>query len=186
MEPAHYTDPLEDALTHGSQRVAQIASLAAATAQVVMQRKALEDARRAPRKEEPAAQALSDQERLLHQQARLGWAPAHDAQWLAQADLIQVARAWASAATYSDADPAAASAMHKCEERLRKLHPYAMARYDRLRTDDMSPLDATREAAPLFGLSPAPALAILRLRVPRPALLSARRRALPMTWRGPT
>ena len=154
MEPANYTDPLEDALSHGSQRVAQIASLAAATAQVVMQRKALEDARRALRDEEPAAQALGDQERLLQQQARLGWAPVHDAEWLAQADLLQVARAWASAAAYADTDPAAASAMRKCEQRLRTLHPYAMGRYDRLRADGISPLDAMREAAPLFGLSP--------------------------------
>ena len=38
MEPGHYTDPLEDALSHGSQRVAQFASLAGAMAQVVMQR----------------------------------------------------------------------------------------------------------------------------------------------------
>jgi hypothetical protein len=154
MEPAHYTDPLEDALSHGSQRVAQIASLAAATAQVVMQRKALEDARRALRNEEPAAQALGDQERLLQQQARLGWAPAHDAEWMAQADLIQVARAWASAAAHADTDPAAASAMRKCEERLRALHPYAMTRYDQLRADGLSPLGAMREAAALFGLSP--------------------------------
>jgi len=34
------------------------------------------------------------------------------------------------------------------------LHPYAMTRYDRLRADGMSPLDAMREAAALFSLSP--------------------------------
>ena len=72
MEPAHYTDPLEDALSHGSQRIAQIASLAAATTQVVMQRKALEDARRALRTDGRATRVIGDQERLLHQQARLG------------------------------------------------------------------------------------------------------------------
>src|ERR1035441_6136564 len=41
--------------------------------------------------------------------------------------------------------------MRKCEDRLRTLHSYAMARYDRLRDDGMSPLDAMREAAPMFG-----------------------------------
>ena len=45
MDPAHYTDPLEDALSDASQRVAQVASLTAAMAQVVMQRRALADAR---------------------------------------------------------------------------------------------------------------------------------------------
>ena len=38
MEPGHHTDPLEEALSHGSQRVAQLASLAGAMAQVVIQR----------------------------------------------------------------------------------------------------------------------------------------------------
>jgi len=51
-------------------------------------------------------------------------------------------------------DPAAASSMRKSEERLRTLYPFAMARYDRLRSDGASPLDAMREAAPLFGLHP--------------------------------
>src|SRR6266851_5746263 len=154
MEPGHYTDPLEDALSHGSQRVAQFASLAGAMAQVVMQRRALHDARKAARGDEQATRILDEQERLMHRQARLRGATAHDPQWLAQADLLQAGRAWAGAASYADTDPAAASAMRKCEDRLRMLHPYAMARYDRLREDGMSPLDAMRETAPLFGRAP--------------------------------
>ena len=154
MEPGHYTDPLEDALSHGSQRVAQFASLAGAMAQVVMQRRALHDARKAARNDQHATRVLDEQERLLHRQARLSWASAHDPQWLAQADLLQTGRAWAGAASFADTDPAAASAMRKCEDRLRTLHPYAIARYDRLREDGMSPLDAMRETASLFGRSP--------------------------------
>ena len=34
------------------------------------------------------------------------------------------------------------------------LHPFAMARYDRLRSDGTNPLDAMREAVLLFGLDP--------------------------------
>ena len=98
MEPAHYTDPLEEALSHGSQRVAQLASLAAAMAQVVIQRRALEQARKAVLGDHPATRVVDDQERLLHRQARLSWASAHDAQWLAQAGFIETARAWAGAA----------------------------------------------------------------------------------------
>ncbi|HEV2377807.1 MAG TPA: hypothetical protein VGS19_37300 [Streptosporangiaceae bacterium] len=154
MEPTQHTDPLEEALSQGSQRVAQVASLAAAMAQVVMQHRALESAKRTVHGDRNTTRALSDQQRLLHQQARLTWAPAHDRQWLAQADLVQVARAWAGAAAYADTDPTAVSAMHKCEDRLRRLHPYAMARYDRLRNDDLNPLDAMRETAPLFAYSP--------------------------------
>jgi hypothetical protein len=154
MEPGHYTDPLEEAFSQASQRIAQFASLTGAMAQVIMQRRALHDAGRAARDDEHATRILNEQERLMHRQARLGWAPAHDPQWLSHADLLQTGRAWASAASYADTDPTAASAMRKCEDRLRALHPYAMARYDRLRGNGMSPLDAMRETAPLFGRSP--------------------------------
>jgi hypothetical protein len=154
VEPAHYTDPLEDALSQGSQRVAQFASLAGAMAQVVMQRRALHDARKAARGDEHATRVLDEQERLMRRQARLSWAAAGDPQWLAQAGLLDTGRAWAGAAAYADTDPAAAAVMRACENRLRTLHPYAMARYDRLRADGMSPLDAMRETAPLFGRHP--------------------------------
>jgi hypothetical protein len=151
MDPAHYPDPLGEALSFSSQRVAQVASLVGAMAQIALQRKALADAKNDARDDLRAARTLADQERLLRQSTRLGWAPAHDAQWLANADLLQTARAWGSAVCYADTDPTAASAMRKCEARLRTLHPYAMARYDRLREDGMNALDAMGETAPLFG-----------------------------------
>ena len=44
--------------------------------------------------------------------------------------------------------------MRKSEERLRTLHPFAMARYDRLRAEGAEPLDAMRESAPLFDYRP--------------------------------
>lgn len=153
MEPGQHTNPLEEALSHGSRRVAEVASLTGATAQVVLQRRALHNARKAAG-HEAATRILDEQERLIHQQARLSWAPAHDPQWLAKTDLPQAGRAWASAAGYADVDPAAASAMRKCEDRLRVLHPYAMAQYDRRRADGMSPLDAMHKTTPFFGHSP--------------------------------
>jgi hypothetical protein len=154
MEPAHYTEPLEEALSQASQRVAQFASLTGAMAQVIWQRKALHDARQAARDDQRAVRVIDEQERLIQRQARLSWAPAHDPQWLAHADLLRTGRAWASAASYANTDPAAASAMRKCEDRIRTLHPYAMARYDRLRDDGASPLDAMRETVLLFSRSP--------------------------------
>lgn len=59
-----------------------------------------------------------------------------------------------TAAAYADGDSGAAAALRKSEERLRTLHPYAMARYDRLREEGASPIDAMREAAPLFVRAP--------------------------------
>ncbi|HET9895160.1 MAG TPA: hypothetical protein VFQ44_09515 [Streptosporangiaceae bacterium] len=153
MEPARYSDPLEEAFSHGSQRVAQFASLAGAMGQMMLQRRALRDAAVASA-DAQAKRALQDQEDLLRHEARMGWTPAHDREWLAQADLLQTGRAWASATAFADSDASASAAQRKCEDRLRVLHPYAMARYDRLRADGLSALDAMRDAAPMFGREP--------------------------------
>ena len=58
------------------------------------------------------------------------------------------------AAAYADADAEAAVAVRACEQRLRVLHPYAMAWYDRLRGEGAAPFDAMREALPLFARAP--------------------------------
>jgi hypothetical protein len=148
-----YPDVLGDALSFSSQRAAQLGSLVTAGATVEVHRRARATAARAAR-DERALSALRDQERAAWQRARAGWAPAHDTLWLAQADLLQAARIWSAAAAYADVDPTAASAERKCEERLRALHPYAMARYDRLRSDGAGAFDAMRQALPLFAQAP--------------------------------
>jgi hypothetical protein len=148
-----YPDLSGDALSYSSQRLAQLASLVTAAATVEARRRAQSNAAKIIRSER-ARRDLHDQERAAYQLARAGWAPAHDARWLAQAGLLQAARAWCAAAAYADADPDAAAAVHKCEERLRVLHPYAMARYDRLRSEGADPVDAMREVIPLFGRAP--------------------------------
>ena len=154
MDPSgHYPDPFGEALSHSSQRVTQLTSLLAAAAEVAIRLKAARAARQAAQ-DEQARRVLDEQEHTARAQARARWAPAHDARWLAQADLLQAAGTWGAAAPWAGTDPAAASAMRKSEERLRTLHPFAMARYDRLRSQGASPLDAMREAAPLFGLHP--------------------------------
>ena len=130
--PDVYPDALGDALSHSSQRFAQLASLITDATTMQIRRRAQVHAANAARNQREL-RALREEQRAAWQLARAGWAPAHDSRWLAQADLLQAARVWGTAAAYADADPAAASAMRKCEERLRVLHPYAMAWYDRLR-----------------------------------------------------
>ena len=151
--PDVYPDVLGDALSYSSQRLAQLGSLVTAAAVVEAQRRAQANAARAAR-DEQALTALQDQERAAWHLARAGWAPAHDSRWLAQADLLQAARVWSAAAAYADADPTAGSATRKCEERLRALHPYAMAWYDRLRSEGAGAFDAMRQALPLFARAP--------------------------------
>jgi hypothetical protein len=90
---------------------------------------------------------------------RTRWEPALDPGWLRRARLLDAAEAWGAALPYTDRavpwyEPAAATAMTRCEERLRSLHPYAMARYDRLRSDGLEPAEAMQEAALLFARHP--------------------------------
>jgi hypothetical protein len=148
-----YPDLFGDALSYSSQRLAQLASLLTAAATVEARRKAQRNAAKTIRSEQ-ALRELRDQERAAYQLARAGWAPALDRRFLDQADLLQAARAWSAAAAYTDADPQAADAVRRCEQRLRILHPYAMAWYDRLRSDGAAPHDAMREALPLFARAP--------------------------------
>jgi hypothetical protein len=151
--PDVYPDLFGDALSYSSQRLAQLASLVTAAATVEARRKAQRNAAKTIRSER-ALRELRDQERAAYELARAGWAPARDRRFLDQADLLQAARAWSAAAAYADADPEAADAVRTCEQRLRVLHPYAMAWYDRLRGEGAVPLDAMREALPLFARAP--------------------------------
>jgi hypothetical protein len=151
--PDVYPDALGDGLSHSSQQLAQLASLITAAATMQVRRRAQAAAANAARNQRQL-RVLQDGQRAEWQLARAGWAPAHDSRWLAQADLLQAARVWGAAAAYADADPAAASAMRQCEERLRVLHPYAMAWYDRLRGEGAGAVEAMRQAVPLFGKAP--------------------------------
>ena len=158
MEPANHPDPFQDALNHGLQRAVQVASSVFTGAQVYVHLQGTQ-ARAAAARDEQTRRTLTAQIRADRDAARSGWAPALDPAWLRQADLFQTAQAWGAAMPYADRavpwyEPAAATAMRKCEERLRILHPHAMARYDRLRGEGMAPADAMREAAVLFGQSP--------------------------------
>ncbi len=148
-----YPDLFGDALSYSSQRMAQLASLVTAAATVAARRKAQRNAAKTIRSER-ALRELHDQERAAYELACAGWAAARDPRFLDQADLLQAARTWSAAAAYADADPEAADAVRRCEERLRVLHPYAMAWYDRLRREGATPLDAMREALPLFARAP--------------------------------
>jgi hypothetical protein len=153
-----YPDPFQEAIHQGLHRALQIGAAAATAAQVYAYHQKTQ-ARIVSDRDERTRRALNSQVRAERDAARSGWAPALDPQWLRQADLLDTARAWGAAMPYADRDvpwyePSAAAAMRKCEDRLRDLHPYAMARYDRLRAEGLGPADAMHEAAPLFARAP--------------------------------
>ena len=149
---ARHASPFGEAYGSASQQAAQLVSMAVAAHEIITRRKARRAAMKAAR-DEQQRQALREQEGAAREAARARWAPALDPRWLAQADLLTAGRAWGAAAPYAD-NPEAASALRRAEERLRVLHPYAMDHYDRLRYEGASPLEAMREAVPLFALEP--------------------------------
>ncbi len=77
-----------------------------AAAQVYAQYRAHRQRQQTAR-DEQTARTLREQERAANRQARMGWAPAHDARWLAQAGLPETADVWGAAAPYAEADPVA-------------------------------------------------------------------------------
>src|SRR6266568_2882959 len=154
----NYPDPFQEAVQHGMQRAIQLGSFALTAAQIYAYRQRTQ-ARAAAERHQTARRALNDQIQAERDAARAGWAPALDPAWLREASLIQAARAWGAAMPYADRDapwyePAAATALRNSEERLRDLHPYAMAYYDRLRADGLGPAEAMYQAAPLFTRHP--------------------------------
>jgi hypothetical protein len=150
-----YPEPFGEALSHSSQRAAQMTSLFIALTQAFTQYRARHEQQQAAR-DQTAAAGLAAREHAARQQAQAAWAAALDPAWLAQADLLQAARVWGAAMPYAPADPTAAAAMGRCEDRMTGLHPYAMARYSRLRAEGASPYEAMRQAAPLFAYHPDP------------------------------
>lgn len=150
MDGEHYGDPIREALGRAAGRTAQLTSLLTVAAQVAVdvQRRRAEIAQA---RDLAAKRALEQQAHAVRQAARARWAPAHDAHWLGDADLLDVGRIWSAAVPHADDDPTAEAAVRKCEERLRTLHPHAMANYDRLRADGLGRLEAMREAAASFS-----------------------------------
>jgi len=158
MTAESHPDPFHDAMGQGLQRALQVGSSVVTGAQVYLYLKRTQ-AMAAAERDERARRVLAGQIRVDRETSRAGWAPALDPDWLRQSDLIQAARTWGAAMPYADRsvpwyEPAAATAMRKSEERLRDLHPNAMARYDRLRADGMAPAEAMRETAPVFAGAP--------------------------------
>jgi hypothetical protein len=160
MEAEAHPDLFGEAARHGLQRVMQIASCAGTAAQVYVAHQRTQ-ARAVAEQDDRARRAIQAEIRAERQAARAAWAPAADGRWLGTASLAEAAAAWAAAVPYADRavpwyDPSAVSAMRKAEGRLRDLHPYAMARYDRLRESGLSPAEAMAQAAPLFARHPSP------------------------------
>jgi hypothetical protein len=169
-----HPDPFRNSMQETVYRAVQVGSFAVTGSQVYAYHRRAQ-ARIAAERDHRARRALTAQLRAEADADRARWEPALDPAWLRRADVPDTARAWGAALPYADRavpwyEPAAATAMHRCEERLRLLHPYAMNHYDRLCSDGVEPGEAMRQAAPLFARHPHPRDAPA---VARPALGAA-------------
>lgn len=154
MSDGQHPDLFQEAALIGARDALQFASVLVTVRRVLVQHKAERERLRAEQNEK-AKRALKARARTELAAARARWAPANDPQWLRGAGLLDVAAAWGAAVPYADPaserfEQSAQAAVGKCESRLRDLHPYGMARYDRLRADGMGPVEAMQEAVPLF------------------------------------
>lgn len=154
MNDTTYTDPFEEAAHAAARQVIEYASIATALTRAHAQRRAISQREREARDRQAQA-ALKAQEEAERAATRARWAPANDRDWIGDANLVDTATAWCVAVPYANEntgsfDSSALSAVRNCEDRLHELHPHAMARYDRLRSDGLEPIDAMRQAAPLF------------------------------------
>jgi hypothetical protein len=155
MSESQHSDLFQEAMQGAVRDAAQFASLVVTAGRVFLQYKLSRERLRAQR-DAQARRALQAQVRAEQAAARARWAPAGDRSWLRGAALLDVAAVWSAAVPYADPagqrfERSAQSAVQNCESRLRELHTYAMARYDRLRADGMGPIDAMQESVRLFA-----------------------------------
>ncbi len=157
MDQHFHPDPIQEAVGQALHRAAQVASAAVAGAQALLYLRRTQNQLIATHDDLDSslirAQLIDDRAA-----ASIYWTPALDPTWITQADLPATLRAWTAAMPYADAtdlwhEPTASDAMRACEERLRDLHPYAMQRYDHLRSQGRMPADSMQEAAPFFSHS---------------------------------
>lgn len=159
MEQDSYPDAGSETLGDGLSRTVQVASSVVTAAQVLVYLS--RDYVNARRENGPArALALIARQRAERTAAGDVLAAAREPGWLDNAGLNSTIEAWSAIMPYADWSlpwhhHSAATAMRQAEERLRVLHPAAMARYDQLRSEGADPACAMLQAVPLFGHPPA-------------------------------
>jgi hypothetical protein len=158
MEPDNY--PIREAVGHGMSRVIQVASSVVTAAQVLAYL-GRDHAIARRQSGDAALLASAAQKRAERAAAEAGLTAIRDPRWLEDADLNRTIQAWGAIMPYADPSlpwhhHSALTAMRQAEQRLRVLHPTAMARYDQLRSEGADPAHAMIQAVPLFGHPPGP------------------------------
>jgi len=143
------TEHAEDPVGHASSKIVQYVSLATMAAEALAQR-SQQRAAAAAASDQKATAALRAQQTGARNAARMQWLPVLDPRRGADASLGDAGLAWASSQAWRDVDPEAAMAGDRALERMRKLRPDVMARFDRLTGDGLDQVEAMRRVASFF------------------------------------
>lgn len=138
----------EDPIAHASNKIVQWVSVATMATEALAQVAASRARERAAADERAAGIARAEMAaRQAH--ATATWAPLLDPRTRDTLTLAETGHIWATAQGWRP-QPEAERASSLAEDRLRSLRPDVMERYDRLRADGASPVDAMRRVAPYF------------------------------------
>ncbi|RKS80629.1 hypothetical protein CLV35_0218 [Motilibacter peucedani] len=138
----------EDPIAHASNKVVQWVSVATMAAEALAQIAASRERLRAAADERAAGVARAEMA-ARQAQATATWAPLLDPRTRETVTLQETGHIWATAQGWRP-QPEAERVSGLAEDRLRTLRPDVMERYDRLRADGATPVDAMRRVAPYF------------------------------------
>jgi hypothetical protein len=145
-----HDDPLREA-SHAIVGIAnELAAVVMATQSLQLRLIGLKPDKDAPLAPPDAPEPTPPDVRTSQAAARFAWQPALNDEWLAKANPVETARAWAAALPFVDREPSAALALARTEARLNEVHPEAMAHYRDLRSEGRDPAEAMLDSAPLF------------------------------------
>ncbi|WP_088319470.1 hypothetical protein [Kineosporia sp. R_H_3] len=148
-----HPDPGGEAAARAAQLAAMVVSVAEAAARLRAHRQSAAHA--AAEQDASARRAVAAAEAAS---ARIVYGAALDDAWRRQASTSELLDSWSAAGDYAASDPLARLTTERVEERLRQLHPEAMAAFDATRAAGFPPEDCLDVAAFLwrgeYGLDP--------------------------------
>jgi hypothetical protein len=140
-----HTDPAAD----GVARLAQLAAMSVSVGEALARLRAHRLHERAADDERRAAGDRAHRD-LAGVRERMTYAPLMDNLHLRGLSTSQILGAWSAAVPPAEHDPLAARARDRAEQRLRQLHPEAMATFDVAQDQGLDPFTAMRRAAGEF------------------------------------
>jgi|SRR5581483_845293 len=154
MNEQHHGNLLGGAIGETTETAAQLATIIATAAQVMV-RNRVRELQTEHAQHEKRADAERAMLRSEHAAARLTWAPALERPFMTTASATEAATVWAAAQPWVEYDTGAREAARRAEERLDLVFPELIDRYGQGLADGLGSVDAMVEATAVLVQSPA-------------------------------